>query len=242
MKRSELEHLLRAAGSVLNEKQFIVIGSQSILGRFPDAPAPLLISAEIDVIAKNRKSNTDILEAIGEASRFHDEFGYYIDPVDTNTAVLPKDWKARLVNVSNANTGGVTGLCLDPHDLFVSKIAAGRDKDILFVRTMALHDMVDPDRVIELAKTVPNTVEDLDRSARLVRRIERLYRDLAPELSRDTPDRTVGRYTGEIRYYVAVANFYNIQRVMAIDWQYPSTFFGYLHSEVGNPVLTAPWN
>lgn len=30
MQRSELEHLLRAAGETIDERQFIVIGSQSI--------------------------------------------------------------------------------------------------------------------------------------------------------------------------------------------------------------------
>ena len=38
MKRSDLEHILRASKSVTGETEFIVIGSQAILGRFPDAP------------------------------------------------------------------------------------------------------------------------------------------------------------------------------------------------------------
>jgi hypothetical protein len=44
MRRSELEHLLRAAGEIIDERQFIVIGSQSILGKYPDAPEELLRS------------------------------------------------------------------------------------------------------------------------------------------------------------------------------------------------------
>ena len=38
MKRSELEHLIRAAGSIANDAEIVIIGSQSILGQFPDAP------------------------------------------------------------------------------------------------------------------------------------------------------------------------------------------------------------
>ena len=49
MKRSELEHLIRAAGSIANDSEIVVIGSQSILGQFPDAPPSLLVSAEADV-------------------------------------------------------------------------------------------------------------------------------------------------------------------------------------------------
>jgi hypothetical protein len=49
MKRSELEHLIRASGAIADDTDIVVIGSQSILGQFPDAPAKLLASAEADL-------------------------------------------------------------------------------------------------------------------------------------------------------------------------------------------------
>lgn len=177
MQRSELEHLLRAAGEIIGERQFIVIGSQSILGKYPEAPEELLRSREADFIAKNQPGRTMMLEAIGEASRFYETYGYYVDPVDSRTAVLPKDWKSRLVNVSSPDTNGVTGLCLDPHDLFISKLAAWRDKDIEFVTAMIEHRMVDKDRLLSLATKVPNPEDDMGCSARIKARIERLYGD-----------------------------------------------------------------
>jgi hypothetical protein len=180
MQRRELEHLLRAAGEIIDERQFIVIGSQSILGKYPDAPEELLRSREADFIAKNRPERTRMLEAIGEASRFYETFGYYVDPVDSRTAVLPRDWKSRLVNVSSPGTNGVTGLCLDPHDLFISKVAAWRDKDIEFAKAMIGHGMVEKDRLLVLASKVPNPEDDLDRAARIIRRIERLCADREP--------------------------------------------------------------
>lgn len=177
MQRSELEHLLRAAGEIIDERQFIVIGSQSILGKYPNAPEELLRSREADFIAKNRPERTRMLEAIGEASRFYETHGYYVDPVDSRTAVLPRDWKSRLVNISSPNTKGVTGLCLDPHDLFISKLAAWREKDIEFAKAMIGHGMVDKDRLLALATKVPNPEDDLSRAARITARIERLYAD-----------------------------------------------------------------
>jgi hypothetical protein len=180
MQRRELEHLLRAAGEIIDERQFIVIGSQSILGKYPDAPEELLRSREADFIAKNRPERTRMLEAIGEASRFYETFGYYVDPVDSRTAVLPRDWKSRLVNVSSPGTNGVTGLCLDPHDLFISKVAAWRDKDIEFAKAMIGHGMVEKDRLLVLASKVPNPEDDLDRAARIIKRIERLCADREP--------------------------------------------------------------
>ena len=77
------------------------------------------------------------LNVIGQDSKFHEEFGYYADPVDETTAILPKDWKSRLVNLPAGDTGGVAGLCLDPHDLAIAKYAAGREKDAVFTRELA---------------------------------------------------------------------------------------------------------
>jgi hypothetical protein len=39
MKRSELEHVLRASAAITLENSFVVIGSQAVLLDFPDAPA-----------------------------------------------------------------------------------------------------------------------------------------------------------------------------------------------------------
>ncbi|MBK8761716.1 MAG: hypothetical protein IPM03_15075 [Sulfuritalea sp.] len=123
---------------------------------------------------------TTMLEAIREASCFYETHGYYVDPVDSRTAVLPRDWKSRLVNVSSPGTNGVTGLCLDPHDLFISKVAAWREKDIEFAKVMIGHGMVEKDRLLVLASKVPNPEDDLDRAARIIKRIERLCADREP--------------------------------------------------------------
>jgi hypothetical protein len=39
MTRAELEHVIRAAGSIAEVEDLVVIGSQAVLGEFPDAPA-----------------------------------------------------------------------------------------------------------------------------------------------------------------------------------------------------------
>ena len=40
------------------------------------------------------------------------------------------------MKVENENTFGAIGWCLEPHDLAVSKLIAGRDKDFDFVSVM----------------------------------------------------------------------------------------------------------
>jgi hypothetical protein len=144
MKRSELEHLIRAAGSIANDSEIVVIGSQTILGQFPDAPSALLVSAEADLFPLHHPELADLIDgSIGEGSHFHELFGYYAQGVGERTAVLPKGWRQRLVRIENANTRGVAGLCLEVHDLAVAKHVAGREKDLEFTRELARHRMTE---------------------------------------------------------------------------------------------------
>lgn len=46
MNRHELEHLIRASGAITEEYEFVVIGSQSILGKIPYPDPEFKMSAE----------------------------------------------------------------------------------------------------------------------------------------------------------------------------------------------------
>jgi hypothetical protein len=67
MKRSELEHILRASAAITGASEFVVIGSQAILGQYPDAPSALVVSMEVDVFSlrspKDAESWTDTMPA-----------------------------------------------------------------------------------------------------------------------------------------------------------------------------------
>ncbi|HXP91205.1 MAG TPA: DUF6036 family nucleotidyltransferase [Fibrobacteria bacterium] len=135
MKFEQLCHLIRAATAISEETEFVVIGSQSILGSWPDAPAELLVSEEIDAWPRHRPDLADLLDgSIGELSPFHETFGYYLQGVGPETAVLAPGWQDRLVRVSHPSMGGGVALCLDPVDLLAAKCAAGREKDLAFVQ------------------------------------------------------------------------------------------------------------
>ncbi|HEX9188766.1 MAG TPA: hypothetical protein VGB87_16920, partial [Vicinamibacteria bacterium] len=100
MNRSQLEHVIRAAAAIAGDTEIVVIGSQAILGRYPEAPDELLVSADVDVYPKNHPERADLIEgSIGELSPFHDTYGYYAQGVGERTAVLPEGWEARLVAV-----------------------------------------------------------------------------------------------------------------------------------------------
>ena len=145
MQRPQLEHIIRAAAGITGATEIVVIGSQAVLGQFPDAPAALLVSIEADVFTLRNPDDADLIDgSIGEGSPFHQTFGYYAHGVAEETAILPAGWKDRLVTVRNANTGNGCGLCLEVHDLAVAKLAAGREKDSLFVTGLLRHKLADP--------------------------------------------------------------------------------------------------
>lgn len=144
MKRAELEHIIRACADIAADDEIIVVGSQAILGQFPHAPADLLVSVEADVYPKNHPERWDLIDgSIGELSPFHQTFGYYAQGVQPGTAILPAGWEQRLVVLSNANTRGAKGLCLEVHDLAVSKYVASRPKDRDYLASAIRHGLLD---------------------------------------------------------------------------------------------------
>jgi hypothetical protein len=155
MKKQELDHVLRAAGRITGEKQFIIIGSQSLHGKYPDLADDIVKSAEVDLLAAKRPGRTEWLNSIGVYSRFHETFGYYADPVDEKTATLPKGWKGRLVNLPPGDTEGVKGLCLEPHDLAIAKYVAAREKDLVFTRELAARGILSEERLLSLLDQTP---------------------------------------------------------------------------------------
>ena len=156
MNRSQLEHIIRAAGSIADDHEIIVLGSSSIFAQFPDIPDEFLQSIEADLFPKNKPHMADTIDGcIGELSPFHESFGYYAHGVSRETANnLPKGWDKRLIPVKNENTGGMTGLCLEIHDLIAGKYVSSREKDLQFVRLVIEHDMV-------MEATMLERVEDL---------------------------------------------------------------------------------
>jgi hypothetical protein len=177
MHRSQLEHIIRAATGITGAKEFVVVGSQAVLGQFPNAPDELLISMEADIFSLRDAADSDLIDgSIGEGSPFHQTFGYYAHGVSVETAVVPEGWRDRLIPIHNANTGGGKALCLEIHDLAVSKLVAGREKDTAFVSSLRSHRLVDIQTVRARLIVTPMSQERRDLCSA---RLERIIRDNA---------------------------------------------------------------
>lgn len=147
MTREELEHLLRAASSIAQRSDVIVLGSQAILGTYDedDLPASTTMSMEADLafLADEDQAMADRVDAlIGEDSEFHRMHGFYGQGVGISVAVLPDGWFDRVVVVEGTNTHPGRGLCLEPHDLVISKLIAFREKDLEFAAALLSANLV----------------------------------------------------------------------------------------------------
>jgi hypothetical protein len=98
MKISDLEHVVAAAADVTKQDEFVVIGSQAILGTFDRPPEALLYSLEADLYPLKAPEDADFIDgALGDGSPFHEAHGYYAHGVGPETAKAPKGWQDRLV-------------------------------------------------------------------------------------------------------------------------------------------------
>jgi hypothetical protein len=153
MNVAQLEHLIRAAGALLSEDTVVVIGSQAILATAPMVDDELLTrSMEADLLPLDdpEGDKADLIDGVlGAGSSFDELHGYHGDGVSEHTAVLPEGWRDRLIEHVNDNTNGVRGLCLEANDLVVSKLAAGREKDLEFSRAALRQGLADHDTVVE---------------------------------------------------------------------------------------------
>ena len=163
MNRAQFEHAVRAAGAILGVDEVLVIGSQAIHGSVDEQIPEAERSIEVDISAveDDDGSRADLIDgSIGELSMFQEAFGYYAQGVTPDTAVLPSGWRRRLVSYESRATNGVRALCLEIHDLWISKAIANRAKDREFCRALLERELVDR----EILKQRLKSVDDLPQA------------------------------------------------------------------------------
>ena len=105
----------------------------------------------------------------------HETFGYYGQGVSISTATLPAGWRDRIVVFANASTEPGRGLCLERHDLVVSNLVAGREKDLEFTWALLEAGLVDATVFIERA-------QHLETVSAVRRRVRRWVESCAQQL------------------------------------------------------------
>jgi hypothetical protein len=160
VRRHEFEHVIAAAANVVDEDEFVVVGSQAILGAYSEPPGSLLQSIEADIYPARDPAKAVVLDGnLGDGSQFHRSFGYYAHGVGPETAKAPAGWEDRLIRVEIPPRPGSAqrpvALCLEPHDLVLSKCAAGRDRDWDYAREALRAGLVRPSVLLERVSLLP---------------------------------------------------------------------------------------
>ena len=163
MTREQLEHLLRASASILINsgsqsptQELVVIGSQAILGQYPQAPVELLRSMEADLYPLREPELADAIDgAIGELSAFHDTYGYYAQGVGPETATLPAKWIDRVIPVQSE---------IDESEAELAHLPERRDRGAHIRVARDLHQRLDrPGDGAHLARDVLGAVRRLQQ-------------------------------------------------------------------------------
>jgi len=156
----------------------VVIGSQAILGSSGEDELPLeaVFSMEADIAFRDdpdERLSDAVDAAIGEGSLFHSMYSYYAQGVSAGTATLPAGWESRAIAYERPDAEPSRAVCLERHDLVVSKLVAGREKDRDFATALIAAGLVDPatlhERAAELALpggTIRRVRDSIDRCAR----------------------------------------------------------------------------
>jgi hypothetical protein len=91
MRFDQLEHAIIAACDVSADTEVLIFISLTILVTYPDAPASLGASIEVDVRTRDRPEMTDLVDGVlAEGSKFHRTHGYYVHDVAMETSTLPE--------------------------------------------------------------------------------------------------------------------------------------------------------
>lgn len=176
MTLEQLKKILNAARDLTEQDTFYVIGSAAILGVISSPEAHYLSrSIEADLITMSGDPDlADLLSVmIGELSPFHERHDVYADGVTFDTPKFaPRGWQERTNSVPFDDIG-VTAMFMELHDLILSKLGAGRPKDLEFCQALVATGHVKQRRLEELVPEV-----DCPETQRLPirQRISQIYR------------------------------------------------------------------
>ena len=134
MNLDQLFSLFEQARKLCLHEDFVVVGSLSILGLSSTSPMPATMTMSVDVDCYTQRDPGrifDLVGQLGENTAYHQQTGFFLDPVSPNLPTLPGGWQDRLMKVERNR---LRLWFLDPNDAAVSKYARGEPRDGRWIR------------------------------------------------------------------------------------------------------------
>lgn len=167
MNLDALQHLLRSASALAEDRRFLVLGSASLLASFPQLSqpsSPLASTFDADLCPEpfDELTGTMLEEALGDQRAYYQRHGYHADILrDTILTTLPSGWRERLVKIPDCPQA----MALEPHDLAAVKLLVGRPKDLELLKTLHQLQLLDPSVVLERSQLLNIPIEMQPRLA-----------------------------------------------------------------------------
>lgn len=134
MNRHDIDRLLVEAMHITNHRDYVIIGSLSVLGAVEHPPVSMTGSIDVDLYPKNDPGRaSEVQLALGLGSEFERNFGYYADAVSPMLPTLPEGWESRLIEIRFAS--GVSAWFLEPNDAAISKYVRSEPRDREWIRS-----------------------------------------------------------------------------------------------------------
>ena len=124
------------------------------------------------------ETRAEINKKLGVFSNFQIEHGFYADALGLATVVLPNGWRERLQPILD-ESGETIAYAAEIHDVAVSKLIAGREKDFQFLIDAFRLDIISVEKFVE--RVLP--VIEMPQSAVLIDRLEKLEKHLLEKKS-----------------------------------------------------------
>lgn len=151
---AKVGELLVEASRISAHKEFVVIGSLSVLASTLAPPARMVMSIDVDFYPRLDPGRaSEIARELGPESAFAERFGLYADAVSPQLAALPDGWEGRLVRVEHRD--GVVGFYLNPDDCAVAKLARSEPRDLRWVGEGIRAGIIDPGIVEQRMPSAP---------------------------------------------------------------------------------------
>lgn len=178
MRKSDLFELIREINEISSEEIPIIVGSQAVHAVTEHLPEIAKKSIECDFLFVGGKTETraEINKKLGVFSNFQIEHGFYADALGLATVILPTNWRERLQPFLDEN-GKVIAYCAEIHDIAVSKLIAGREKDFQFLKDAFLIEIISIEEFLLRVRLV----ESMPQSTVLTDRLEKLEKYLSSQ-------------------------------------------------------------
>ena len=149
----------------------IIVGSQAIFAVTDYPPEIVRKSVECDflLLKQMAKSRSEVTEILGIFSDYQQQTGFYADALGLATVVLPSGWEKRLVELQDENNT-IAAYCVEIHDVAVSKLMAGREKDFEFLQIAFQAEYLQIETFVERAQKIIRQ----SASAALLPRLQKL--------------------------------------------------------------------